>query len=275
MKKLYIKVKGRLKAFIVLLIYGYKKIFGKSINDYKGKTKILIFHHIDSILRFRSIICHLNLYYNFISIEDYFTGNINYNKINLIISLDDGYSSWKKFAFPVFKEFKIKPLLFINCDFVGLSNNESKTYCKKYIGTWAEKAIQWNEIKDFINLGATIGTHGIKHQNIHRLSSIEIQKLIKKESEIYFKMLGTKPIYHAFTNGLWSDKALIELRKLGFSHVFSTESDFLPLKKETFLLPRVNIGMRSKRSACGHVEGYDKLIFNQVQKLKKLFCKKH
>jgi len=115
-----IVIKSRVRAYlagVLCLVFRVLAPWRESKN--KGKTRVLVFHHIDDGKLFDGILRRLSKRYHILSFEDYVQGLKSTSRMNVIIALDDGYRSWYEIARPLFQAYHIKPLLFVSSDFIG------------------------------------------------------------------------------------------------------------------------------------------------------------
>ncbi|RBJ77311.1 hypothetical protein C3L29_031050, partial [Pseudomonas sp. MWU12-2534b] len=150
-------IKSRLRVFLSLVLFTLAKIIPFYSKEYKGKTRVILFHHIDTQRQFEKIVKKLSEKYNLIGFDDYLAGKKNPSKLNLILAFDDGYLSWKTNAYPVLKKYCVRPLFFLNSDFVDLGIEDAHRYCENVIHTWAEPSLTWKDVQELFSYGAEIG----------------------------------------------------------------------------------------------------------------------
>ena len=111
------------------MVYDMLNFFGWTprLNQKKGEVRVLCFHGIckDSqpyingrflkLGRFRMLLNTLNANYNIISLEDFLLHKISDEKLNILITFDDGYRNLKTMMTPVINELRIPVTLFITC----------------------------------------------------------------------------------------------------------------------------------------------------------------
>lgn len=241
--------------------------------DVRGQTRILVFHHLDDRERFRAIVCALARRYKLISFNDHITRTgIDPDRLNLVLALDDGYRSWHSVGLPVFREFAVRPLLFINSDFVGLPDPEAFAYCAEKISTWPEGALSWHELRELEAAGAEIGGHGRQHEDMSSMADeAALDEVLQPEIQTVATELGTRPRGFAYPFGRYSDAAMAALRRAGYQYGFSTRSGFLSDSLDDLMLCRSNVGMRPPYVVCAVAEGYGDLVSAMVARLKRHF----
>ena len=136
-----VAIKSRVKVFIATVLYVLcDNFFQRNGCSSRGKTRVLVFHHIDDPKRFESIIRVLSVRYHVIDFKDYICGKKSNEKLNVIVALDDGYLSWYEEALKIFEKYKVKPLLFVSSGFIEISDENAKQFCldciKNMARTW-------------------------------------------------------------------------------------------------------------------------------------------
>ena len=178
-----------------------------------------------------------------------FLDNFNQSKSKkkVLITIDDGFSSFYENAWPYLKSKKIPFILFISTEPVG-----SNGYM-----TWE----QINEIEkeDFV----FIGNHSHSHEYLLNIGHEEFVKDIKKSIEIFKKKLGYNPKYFSYPFGEYSLKQKLFIKE-NFEIAFGQHSGVIDVNKDKFELPRFPIN-----EEYGDLERFDFLT-----KLKPLEYKK-
>jgi len=267
------KIKSRFRAFLVLILYLSHKLFSsigkkKSTNDL-GKTRVILFHHVDSYRKFRRIVKRTSRLYNCISFEDWLNGNVAKHKINIIIAFDDGYESWYTNAFPVLKEFSIKPLMFINSSFIDSTESSSYKFCKDKIGTWAENSLTAAQLLEMSEYGCQIGSHTANHIDMLKSNYEKCSFEIASDVNNISKFLDFDVDLFAYPFGRVSDDALNAVNNTAINYAFCTESAFIEESKSRIMLKRTNVGMRHPLVVSAYIEGYLDLFNSSYQIFKK------
>ena len=155
-----------------------------------------------------------------------FLDNFNQPKIKkkVLITIDDGFSSFYENAWPYLKSKKIPFILFVSTEPVG-----SNGYM-----TWE----QINEIEkeDFV----FIGNHSHSHEYLLNIGHEEFIKDINKSIEIFKKKLGYNPKYFSYPFGEYSLKQKLFIKE-NFEIAFGQHSGVIDVNKDKFELPRFPI----------------------------------
>jgi peptidoglycan/xylan/chitin deacetylase (PgdA/CDA1 family) len=102
------------------------------------------------------------------------------------ISIDDADKSFYEVGWPKFKEMGIPVTLFVNTSTIHENN-------KNYLN--------WDQIRELINEGVSIGAHSHSHYHMADLSIDEMRNEIEISNNIFLKELGNIPSLFAFPYG--------------------------------------------------------------------------
>jgi len=142
----------------------------------------------------------------------------------ILITVDDGFTSFFENAWPYLKENKIPFILFISTQAVG----------KQGYMTWEQ--IKEIEKEKF----AFIGNHSHTHDYLIEFTYNNFMKDINKSIEIFNKELGYNPIYFSYPFGEYSLEHQEFINKK-FEFAFGQHSGVIDLNKNRYELPRFPI----------------------------------
>ena len=80
---------------------------------------------------------------------DFYYNNHPLKPLNLLITIDDGFKDIYTVAYPIFKKYSVKPLIFLNSEMIGM-----KAY------------LSWHDIISMRNYGVYFGNHSGNHFNL-------------------------------------------------------------------------------------------------------------
>ena len=171
-----------------------------------------------------SLIKKLN--FKFISYEEfnkYIDTKDNTKKV--LLTIDDGFSSFYRNAWPILKKEKIPFIIFINTESVGSSGYMS-----------------WKELKeiskfDFVH----IGNHSHSHGYLVDKSDEEIKKDLEISMKLLEKNLNNKTKFFAYPFGEYKNSYKKIVKNLGFVYGFGQHSGVIDTTKDKFELPRFPI----------------------------------
>ncbi|MDC0903278.1 polysaccharide deacetylase family protein [Pelagibacteraceae bacterium] len=147
------------------------------------------------------------------------------NTRKILLTIDDGFESFYKNAWPILKEKKIPFILFISTREVGKFNYMS-----------------WKQIKE-INKESfvLIGNHSHTHEYLINENSSVIKKDIEKSIEIFKKQLGRNSSFFSYPFGEYSLEFKKIIKTLGFKYAFGQHSGVIDETKDFYELPRFPI----------------------------------
>ncbi len=146
------------------------------------------------------------------------------SKKQILITIDDAFSSFYEHAWPYLKEKKIPFILFVSTEPVG----------KYSYMTW--KQIEEIEKEDF----AFIGNHSHSHEYLVDFDFENFKKDIDKSIEIFKNRLGYNPIFFSYPFGEYSLEQKKYISKK-FKYAFGQHSGVIDFNKDKYELPRFPI----------------------------------
>ena len=166
----------------------------------------------------------------------------------ILITIDDGFTSFYENAWPFLKENKIPFILFISTEAVGNFGY-----------------MNWNEIREIEKEKfAYIGNHSHSHDYLVDFSEQKFLKDIDKSIEIFRNKLGYNPIFFSYPFGEYS-KLIKNYITKNFKYSFGQHSGVIDVNKDIFELPRFPINEK-----YGDLERFKFLINLQPLQFKKL-----
>ena len=179
------------------------------IDDFKKQLEIIKKENIDFI--------------NPNDFEQYLTNKKDKRKI--LLTIDDGFSSFYENAWPILKKNKIPFILFVNTREVGTFNY-----------------MNWQQIielhkEDFVE----IGNHSHSHEYLVDETSNVIKDDIVKLIEIFKNKLGNNSKFFSYPFGEYSLEFKKIIKELGFKYAFGQHSGVIDETKDYFEIPRFPI----------------------------------
>ena len=247
--KLIIKKSFIIVLFIVFLLdtnNSYSQ--AKSIEDY-GIVSIM-YHRFDenkypsTNIKIEDFKSHINLIKNsgfkFISHKE-FKESINKNNTDkkMLLTIDDGFSSFYKKAWPILKKNKIPFIIFINTETIGASGY-----------------MDWEQIKEIAKFDFVhIGNHSHTHGYLVDKTDDEIRKDIETAKKILKKELQYETKFFAYPFGEYKESYKKIVEDLGFLYGFGQHSGVMDKTKNNFELPRFPINEK-----YGKIERFKNLL---------------
>jgi peptidoglycan/xylan/chitin deacetylase (PgdA/CDA1 family) len=212
-------------------------------------TTFIAFHDIapKAVEGFENNLRFLKQRTNVVSLDDYFSGRLSADLVNVVITFDDGYKSWVTRAAPALKKIGLPASFFIASGFVGLSKSDESEFLRSrlLLTPDPERSLAGLSVEDVRKLaedGFTIGGHTVSHANLGNVTErSEIQDEIATDKRNLERMTGTTIAYFAYPFGAHHNPAvnLTEvLRTTGYSGAVTTISGFNVPGADPYLLHR-------------------------------------
>ena len=166
-----------------------------------------------------------------------------------IITIDDGYLSGYKVAWPILKKFKYPFTMFVYIQFIGSGG----------------QSITWDQLAELRDAGVEIGCHSWSHQNLHgkglspkepagRLAIEDIKRLgyegwlhkeIIESKQLLEKNLAIKVNTFTYPYGIYNQKARDLVKQAGYEAAFSVYGQRIGFSNPSFdLIGRYAISTR-------------------------------
>ena len=164
--------------------------------------------------------------FNFISHADFLTAiNSSSNEKKILLTIDDGFSSFYENAWPILKKREIPFIIFINTETIGSSGY-----------------MNWSEIKEILKFDFVhVGNHSHTHDYLVDKSDAEIEEDLKKSIKIFKNKLNYETKFFAYPFGEYKKSYIEIVKKLGFNYGFGQHSGVMDKTKNKFELPRFPI----------------------------------
>ena len=230
----------RRQDLCVLLLYymGYSRYRNLILRvQRKPVTRFLAFHDIlpEAFCNFRTNMYFLKKSTNVVSLRDFLLGRLSSEKINVVITFDDGYKSWISFAIPVLKELGLSATFFVSSGFVGLSQEDEARFLgsKLFVSLGPRRitgGLSSGDVGRIVEEGFIIGGHTVNHCNLGKLrDSSQLRYEISEDKIRLEKLTGVKMEYFAYPSGAYynPDIDLVEvLKESGYRGAVTAEPGF-------------------------------------------------
>lgn len=208
-------------------------------------VRIAVFHDVPNAEWFESMIEALMSVYHVISPEDFYTDTLDAEKINVLVTFDDGYQSWVDVALPVLEKYGVKGIFFINSGLIDVAENQTKAdaFMSENLLITPRPALSWNGVRALAGRGHTIGGHARTHANLATLQSSELEQEIADDKRVLEGQLSRPVTDFAYPFGTvrhMNAEVILTVRDAGYKRAYTAISRFVP-KGETFLIPRMCI----------------------------------
>ena len=164
--------------------------------------------------------------YNVVSLNNGIKAIKNEIKIldrSISITIDDAYLSVYKIAWPILRKNNFTFTLFVSTDVI---DRKLPNY------------MSWDQIRELVDNGITIGSQTKTHPHMHRLNDEEILYEIEYSNNRFIEELGIKPNIFAYPYGEYDLKTLNIVKNSGFVAAFGQHSGVAHISTGLFQLPR-------------------------------------
>ena len=233
--KLIIKKSFITTLFIIIFFHTSNSYSQKIIIEDYGLISIM-YHRFEenkypsTNIKLNDFISHLNLIkqlnYKFIGHEEFNqTINQDNKQRKVLLTIDDGFLSFYKNAWPILKKEKIPFIIFINTETIG-----------------ANGYMNWNQIREISKFNFVhIGNHSHSHGYLVDKSDKEILEDIKISKRIFKDKLNHETKFFAYPYGEYKNSYKKIIEDLGFLYAFGQHSGVIDKTKDKFELPRFPI----------------------------------
>jgi len=126
---------------------------------------------------------------------------------SVVLTFDDGYRSFKQFAYPVLKTLGFTATLFVYTDYIGAGGN----------------ALSWQELKDLQAQGFGVQAHSKSHGDLRRApgeTQAQFDRRMQAElalpRDLFKRQLGQVPDTLAYPYGGWDPEVLRQVKATGY-----------------------------------------------------------
>jgi peptidoglycan/xylan/chitin deacetylase (PgdA/CDA1 family) len=151
---------------------------------------------------------------------------------SVVLSFDDGYKSFKQYAYPVLKQLGFAATLFVYTDYVGAGRN----------------ALSWQELKDLQAEGFEIQAHSKTHSDLRRAPGEtqsqfdqRMQAELALPRDVFRRRLGQTPDAIAYPYGRWDADVLKEVKAAGYVAAFTVRRQANPAFVSPLVIHRSQI----------------------------------
>jgi peptidoglycan/xylan/chitin deacetylase (PgdA/CDA1 family) len=212
-------------------------------------ASFVTFHDLqpEALGYFEANLCFLKRSMNVVSLDDFFAGRLSTDRINVVITFDDGYKSWITYAVPVLKRLNLPATFFISSGFVGLPKSEEAAFMQSKLLLPSElgrKAggLSLQDVRRLVDEGFTVGGHTVNHYNLAELQDEDQLRYEISEDRVRLKrMTGAKIEYFSYPFGAYQHPRINltdVLRDSGYRGAVTTASGFNSGDTSPYLLNR-------------------------------------
>ena len=226
---------------------------------HRNKLTVLVYHD-PSPESFRTHIKRLSRWFNFISLDDFLSGQ-RLPPWPAVITLDDGYKNNHKLL-PIIKEFKLKPVVYLNSALIGTNDNfwfekipyKLRETLKELPDELRLQAVNGGkeagpsgscltvgQVKEMAAAGVEFGSHSRTHPVLLRCSREKIRDEISSSKTELEQKLGLPIKHFSYPNGDYDQEITGTVRESGYASARTIRSGCSRLQDDPFQLRAYNI----------------------------------
>lgn len=192
--------------------------------------------------------------YRVITLRDLF-GFLRYQrpipKKSVVITIDDGYRSAYRIAYPILKKYGFPATLFIYTDFVSRSKS----------------AMTWNQLRAMKKKGFEVGSHTLSHVDLTKKRKKEsdkaylarVRKELRLSRKIIDRKLKQKTTALSFPYGKYNQRVLPMVEQAGYRMAFSVTGGSNPFFADPLFLKRDQILARDMKRFVAKLKTFRRL----------------
>ncbi len=164
---------------------GISRLYRKQVRKKGPLVRVIAFHDVKEKEWFETVIETLVSNYHVITPEQFHIKEFDSEKINILITFDDGYQSWVDVCLPVLKARNLKALFFINSGLLDIASDPTSVtaYMRERLFLAPKAPLTWDNAKALLTEGHTIGGHSVGHYNLAVLDQSMLEREIKDDKK--------------------------------------------------------------------------------------------
>lgn len=206
-------------------------------------VRVLCFHDVADRAWFEQIIMLCVQRYHVLSPDQFHARDFHQDKINLLLTFDDGYQSWVDTVLPVLHAQQIRGLFFINSGLLEAAvTGVSDQYMSDRLYLTPKLPLTWSTAKTLLAAGHTIGGHTVQHQSLGQITEAEIRREVHDDKQTIEDTLAIKISDFAYPYGTAADMSITAqaiIQAAPYRYQYSGCTDFvLPDRHFSSVIPR-------------------------------------
>lgn len=260
-------LKHNVRDFLISLIsvLGLPAIYRWLVSRKRPLVRVLCFHDVTDKEWFLELVEALKRNYRIVTPEQFSVKDFTSDKINLLLTFDDGYESWISTVLPTLRQFGVKGVFFISSGLLDAkeSGADREFFKKRLLLDQPRIALSWGGAKEIVAEGHMIGGHTVSHPSLAKLSKeeagyeiFENKKILEQRLEVSLKHFAYPFGSEGDHNDVVKDIAL----SAGYRFIYTAEPGFCGTVqakiKRTLMEER-----QSQKSVRAFVEGAYDIFF--------------
>lgn len=147
----------------------------------------------------------------------------------VVLTVDDGYQTFQRFAMPLLQEFGMPATLFVTTDTVG-----------------GRDMLSWEDLRELAALGIELGNHTRSHEYFLDLPDTSRQQAFRQDvaqaQAQFLQHLKVEPVLFSYPFGEQDAGMRAVVQQLGFAAAVGQQSGVVGAFADRFALPRYPMG---------------------------------
>lgn len=241
----------RIKHFIrdcsigLFSILGISFLYRTKERRYHPLVRVIAFHDVPDGEWFESIISTLVTEFSVRTPAEFHARTFDAEKINVLLTFDDGYRSWIQVCLPILKKYGLTGIFFINSGLLdAVETGSVSTYMREQLLQSPKEALSWEGARALVAAGQTIGGHTTAHSNLADQSEVQLAAEIQNDRRQIEEKLGVRILDFAYPFGRrahYTNTVVREVTRAGYQYAYTAESGFAHLDAMLYEIPRTLI----------------------------------
>lgn len=159
--------------------------------------------------------------------------------LRVALTFDDGYKSVYSVAAHILETGGFPATVYLNTGWIADEVSRSSDATQGHYPN--EEFLTWKQVIELKNKGWIIGSHGVQHYDLTRLTLLEAERQIKESKEQIEEKISTSCIHFSYTWGHSNKDIRNVARQVGYRYAVTGRHAPLSKSFDSLALPRVNI----------------------------------
>ena len=175
-----------------------------------------------------------------VSFEEMMQSRNTGNKgIRVSISFDDAYASLYEVAYPVLRDYSIKPIVYINTAYIA--DDARMPTCEQEGHYPGERFMSWRDIRLLKEEGWIFGSHGMRHSDLTRCTERKRQEELQGSKQEIFSRTGIECDHFSYTWGYYNKSVIKSVQRCGYKTAVTGRFGSIKSESSSYALPRYNV----------------------------------